>query len=133
MESKGKRGTGGSYMDVRTLKHRARLQEWSVRISECRASRKSVVSWCDENGINPKTYYYWEKALIRESTQAETEPSEGKSSVSLVQIQPNWLQYEPEQQGKVISIRCGNSVIELPIGMQAETIAELVGALNRHA
>ena len=40
----------------------ARLSEWKERIVECRNSGHTVQAWCEQNGINPKTYYRWEES-----------------------------------------------------------------------
>ena len=34
------------------LKHRAKLQEWSARIQDCRSSGLSVRAWCRQEEIN---------------------------------------------------------------------------------
>ena len=44
---------------VQGLKHAAKVQEWSVRIAECRGSGIGVKAWCRERGIALKTYYNW--------------------------------------------------------------------------
>ena len=44
-------------------KHESYLQLWRGRVMECRNSGKSVAVWCKENGINIKTYYYWQKQV----------------------------------------------------------------------
>lgn len=44
---------------VTFVKSEFRLQQWSRIISNCQSSGQTVVSWCKENGINIKTYYYW--------------------------------------------------------------------------
>jgi hypothetical protein len=44
-------------------KHESYLQLWRGRVMECRNSGKSVAVWCEENGINIKTYYYWQKQV----------------------------------------------------------------------
>ena len=46
---------------VQGLKHAAKVQEWSVRIAECRGSGIGVKAWCREHGIALKTYYNWER------------------------------------------------------------------------
>lgn len=51
-------------MDQVTLvKSEFRLQQWSDIIKNCQSSGQTVVSWCKENGINIKTYYYWLRKL----------------------------------------------------------------------
>ena len=31
---------------------------WTERIADCKNSGKSAQEWCEQNGINIKTYYY---------------------------------------------------------------------------
>lgn len=49
-------------------KHESYLQLWRGRVMECRNSGKSVAVWCEENGINLKTYYYWQKQVWDKAT-----------------------------------------------------------------
>lgn len=49
-------------------KHESYLQLWRGRVMECRNSGKSVAVWCKENGINIKTYYYWQKQVWDKAT-----------------------------------------------------------------
>ena len=44
-------------------KHESYLQLWRGRVMECRNSGKPVAVWCEEQGINIKTYYYWQKQV----------------------------------------------------------------------
>ena len=44
-------------------KHESYLQHWRGRVMECRNSGKPVAVWCEEQGINIKTYYYWQKQV----------------------------------------------------------------------
>lgn len=44
-------------MKVQTAKHMVRLQEWARQIQECQQSGQSVKQWCEEQGVNRKTYY----------------------------------------------------------------------------
>ena len=66
-------------MSVQKLTHEVRLQQWGGTIKDCRSSGKSVKSWCDEQKINIKTYYYWQKkvcqATCRELAMNHPQPS----------------------------------------------------------
>ena len=42
-----------------------RLAVWTQRIADCRSSGTSVKSWCLENGVSEKTYYYWQRRILR--------------------------------------------------------------------
>lgn len=52
-------------MKVQSVAHEIRLQTWSQRIKECRTSGKTVQTWCDENNINSKTYYRWQRIVCQ--------------------------------------------------------------------
>ena len=51
-------------------KHESFLQLWRDRVMECRNSGKPITVWCEENGINIKTYYYWQKKVWDKETRA---------------------------------------------------------------
>ena len=121
-------GTG-----VQELKLAARMQEWSVRIAECRSSGMGVKAWCKSQGIAATTYYHWERRFITEASQRLSLPASGQS-VTLMQVNPDTLPSgDVNTSGSGITICHGESVITLPAGSSAEAVAELVKALNRHA
>jgi len=45
-------------MDVRAIKHAAKLSEWQERIQACRTSGIPVKTWCEKNNISIKSYYH---------------------------------------------------------------------------
>ena len=121
-------GTG-----VQELKHAAKVQEWSARVAECRSSGIGVKAWCREHGIAPKTYYNWEREIVREATQQYALPAPAQGDM-LIRVNPDAM----PGGGTVaiesdITIRHGESIITLPAGSSAEAVADLVKALNRHA
>ncbi len=120
-------------MGVQAMKHAALLQEWSSKIAECRSSGMSVRAWCAEQGIPIKTYYYWEKRFVTEATQQLSLPASTQAGI-LMRVNPDALLGDTGGTiGSGITIRHGESVITLPAGSSAESVAELVTALNRHA
>ena len=121
-------GTG-----VQELKHAAKVQEWSARVAECRSSGIGVKAWCREHGIALKTYYNWEREIVREATQQYALPAPAQGDM-LIRVNPDAM----PGGGTVaiesdITIRHGESIITMPAGSSAEAVADLVKALNRHA
>ena len=51
-------------MTSNKLKHKAKLQEWSLAVQECRSSGKPDKQWCSENKIKVTTYYRWERGIF---------------------------------------------------------------------
>ena len=75
---------------VQELKHAARPQEWSGKDAECRSSGISVKSWCAEQGIALKTYYNWEKQIIKAATQQYALPVPARAGL-LMQVNPETM------------------------------------------
>ena len=120
-------------MSVQELKHAARLQEWSARVAECRSSGIGVKAWCAEQGIALKTYYNWEKQIVKAATQQYALPVPAQAGL-LMQVNPETMPSgEIETIESEVTIRHGESIITLHAGSNTETIADLVKALNRHA
>lgn len=121
-------GTG-----VQELKHAAKVQEWSARVEECRSSGIGVKAWCREHGISLKTYYNWERQIVREATRQYALPAPAQGGM-LVRVNPDAMPSgDTAAIGSGITIHHGESIITLPAGSSAEAIANLVKALNRHA
>jgi len=121
-------GTG-----VQELKHAAKVQEWSARVAECRSSGIGVKAWCRGHGIALKTYYNWERQIVKEATQQYVLPAPAQGDM-LIRVNPD----DMPGGGTVaiesdITIRHGESIITMPVGSSAEAVADLVKALNRHA
>lgn len=118
---------------VQELKLAVRMQEWSVRIAECRNSGMSVRAWCNEQGISVQTYYRWEKRFVEKATRELSLPASTRAGL-LMRINPETMPSdEMNTVGSCITIRHGESVITLPAGSSVEAVADLVKALNCHA
>ena len=84
-------------------KHESYLQLWRGRVMECRNSGKTIAVWCKENGINIKTYYFWQKRVWDKETQ------------TLVQGEPNQL---PQTQAVQFA--------QVNLGMESPSDADIV-------
>ena len=68
--------------EIAMVKKNVRLQEWNRQIEEQKSSGLSVREWCQQHGINPKTYYYHLRKVREEclrsgkaeNTQEKKEP-----------------------------------------------------------
>ena len=50
-------------MNMKKISHEMNLKKWTGIVEECRNSGQTAVKWCDENNINIKTYYYWQRKI----------------------------------------------------------------------
>jgi transposase-like protein len=46
-----------------------RRQQWLDIITACNASGLTKEEWCAQNGINTKTFYYWQRQLRHEALE----------------------------------------------------------------
>ena len=118
---------------VQELKHAAKLREWSAKVAECRSSGIGVKAWCREQGIAIKTYYNWERQIVKAATQQYALPTPSRTGL-LMRINPELLPNADTGRADTgIVIHHGESDIILPAGSSAEAVADLVKALNCHA
>ncbi len=79
---------------LRVISQQERMEVWAERIMACRNSGMSVRAWCLDNGLNEKSYFYWQRKLfhtlsqqrVQSTTFAEVTPkmvSGGSVAVSL--------------------------------------------------
>lgn len=91
-------------MEIQALTRNYRLQQWADIIARRNGSGMSIQAWCEEQGINQKSYYYWQRKL-REA--ASTQPR-GLSTVN-AQVPQGWttlgLQEEAAgSQGLIVEV-----------------------------
>lgn len=100
-------------------KKRDTQAKWSQRIAACRQSGLSVRQWCNEQGINPKTYYHWQRKLfLMAQVQAQVE----FASVPVMQ---------PDAESSVVAtLRNGDFVVDLYRGAAHEVIQAICQALQ---
>ena len=48
---------------MKKISHEMNLKKWTEIVEECRNSGQTAVKWCDENNVNIKTYYYWQRKV----------------------------------------------------------------------
>lgn len=100
-------------MAIAEIKQEVRLTEWAEQIQSQMQSGLSVRSWCAQNGINPKTYYYRLRRVREECVEAA----------------PAVVPLNFPKQGSNIHIVKNNLQISLPADISADTLTALVHEL----
>jgi hypothetical protein len=104
---------------VTAVKTEYRMKQWVERIEECRASGMTAKAWCETNGINIKTYYYWlHKIRVKVCDETETHA-----------IVP--LQIHPRETGTAITVNLGSISIKIADGTSSETITAVLDICKR--
>ena len=104
-------------MNTHELKHMARVAEWKEKVAICRSSEQTVKSWCEEEGISPKKYYYWERAVLAEA-EKQVATGDGQRISG------------EEQRALAAKVRKGRVEVEIYGGAEAETIEVLLRVLK---
>lgn len=71
-------------MNTREVTRQYRLNQWTEIIRECRSSGQTLSSWCAENNVNVKSYYYWLRKV--RTAACETLPVAGDNPKSIVPV-----------------------------------------------
>lgn len=98
---------------ISMVKREIQAAGWAERIKACQTSGQTVVKWCEENGIVPKTYYYHLRK-IREKVCEQIPVSIGELS---------------ENHGG-IRITTSGLTAEIADGTSAETIEAVIRAIK---
>ena len=130
-------------MDVRTMKHAAKLAEWRKKVQACRSSGLPVREWCKQNNVCWKTYYRWERVYLAEVSKQLAVPEQQLAARAnqIVRVDPSQMPDEMEDAGAAptdqktsnvkITLRYGGMSVEMPAGMEIAQIADLMNALGQ--
>jgi len=121
-------------MEIITAKRLIMLKQWSEMIHARRESGMTVNAWCQENGINEKTYYYRLKRLRVESLK---DPSLGAkllpcgSTPAPVFTKINLSSgTQARCSGSAVTVRFGKAMIDIHNGADPDIIASTLRVLN---
>ena len=121
-------------MDVQVVTREVRMQKWIGIVKACRSSGKTIAVWCDENDVNVKTYYYWQRKVCLETcgdietvqkSMSEILPSKEKVVFAELNIPKNNV-------GKIaVSVQRDNIHINVYSGADSSTVEAVFTALRK--
>lgn len=132
-------------MTIQELGKSAKIQEWASMIQACKSSGKSVKRWCEENDINPKTYYERHKkvceAMGDELSMADLQGVVYRDgNLGRLQAAQRWLpvtisadterDMQRQKQRHEITVSIDSCSIRAEEGTDAQWLAEVVKALH---
>lgn len=98
-----------------------RLKQWTQIVQACQASGMTTVSWCNQNNVKIKSYYYWLRrirSLAFENGSLELQSKEQ-------QIVPVSF-----RQRAAVTIHINSVSVDIPDGTSKETITAVLSALK---
>ena len=117
--------------------HQIRREQWSQIINNCLTSGQSKKTWCRENGVCEKTFYYWQRILRNEAyiemkqlSVPAPVPKAPELPVAFVERKPTPVNSEPVSAFQPdIVIRKGQLVLEISNSASPELLSQLGGLL----
>ena len=118
--------------------HQIRREQWSQIINNCLASGQSKKTWCRENGICEKKFYYWQRILRNEACMEMKQlsvpvsvPQNPELPVAFVELKPTPVNSEPASMFQPdLVIRKGQLVLEISNSASPELLSQLGGLLH---
>ena len=118
--------------------HQIRCEQWSRIITDCLASGQSKKTWCQENGVSEKSFYYWQRILRNEAyierkqLPAPTQVAlSSEPPVAFVELKSTKKETEVQSSFRPdIILRSGRLVLEISNTASAELLKQLGGILH---
>ena len=103
-----------------------RLKQWTKIVQACQTSEITVVSWCAQNNVNVKSYYYWLRRLRSMACKA------GELSIrsNEQQIIPLAFKQTESSVAAAITIHLPTVSVDIPDGTSRATIEAVLAALK---
>jgi len=121
-------------MSVQGVVRNVQMQGWAHQIDECERSGLSVRHWCEENGVNTKTYYYRRKRIREELFES----MESGGTTQLSQWTPKQAEVPVfaalpmrRRSEMAVTVQIGAHVADIHNGADAETVESVLRTLVR--
>jgi transposase-like protein len=127
-----KNSKGGLELNTREVTKSFRLNQWTEIIRECRGSGQTVSAWCNDHGINPKSYYYWLRRVRTAACEALPSLVTGNNAIVPVDIPVPTVETESPSQETTseIILHFGEIRLELRNNASATLIENTLRALQ---
>ena len=107
------------------------MREWAEMVRECRSSGFTVKEWCDNNGVNIKTYYYRLKRVRDFICDSKLENNMDSSDLSVRQdIVPLPMGNKSDNDAQQIRIASANISLELPVTVSPQLLKAAIEVLK---
>ena len=119
------------------ITHDVRTAQWAEIVRKCheRPENQSAKNWLNENGINEKQYYYWQRRLrnmAAGTTNKSLPTTRSSGEVTFIEMpSPNELPGKRMEEvtinsGPAALIRVGGLEIELHNGISDELLGKIL-------
>ena len=125
-------------MTTRESKRAVRLQEWGQMVKLCHESGLTVNEWCNQNGLKPACYYYRLSQVRKEIQNHNALMHQDHAMPTLVKVdvtsaEPQGSPGAKTSREQYFHLQYRSTVLDIPVGTNAEDIAEVLKAMGQHA
>lgn len=108
-----------------------RVQRWMETIRECAESGKKKREYCQEHGINEKTFYYWQRRLRdRMSSNLQNRLKEDRLPNPFVRLPGPADSSGPEGNESAVIVRVGSIRIEIRDSVDEALLTKVLRAAS---
>ena len=138
-------------IDTRKLAREVRLTHWGEIIRARQESGETVRGYCQANGINEKSYYYWQRRLreavceqlsVHQDVQQEILPDIHREEPQNPALpMPTFAKIKLPMYAEApsvgnantatVTVRIGAYTAEIPSGVGSETVEQVLRVLTR--
>ena len=120
-------------MNLLQTKHELNLVRWQAIVTECRDSGIPIRTWCRNNQINIKTYYYWQRKVWDRNFSFK---DANMVSCHNERSNPTFVEYKlPDRTATniAVTVRLEYAVLEIHNGADELAVASAMRALKSYA
>lgn len=110
------------------ITHEMRMEHWSALLQACYQSGLSKRVWCQQNDVNEKQFYYWQRQLRKQAY--ELQPVAKRQPAVFAQVQPCVADDHTVTALSNAIIRKGNLSVEISDDTSTELLLRILGALS---
>lgn len=126
-------------MNAKQKLHQAKLQEWTARFADQKASGLTVRQWCEINHFSFHTYNYW-KHLLKEEVVDQTLPdivplsipavSDSDSSLEITELRSIRSNCTIRPNHSLVKLGINGLSIEIKDSVPEELLSKLIKAVR---
>ena len=120
-------------MNVQKMTQEIRIKQWVDIIRECRNSGMTNKSWCEEQGVNLKSYYYWQRKVRRIAGEKYAMVQSSKNPIACEDAKPVFTEMrlpKYETTTPAVTLRIDSAVLEIQNEAERTTIENVLQALR---
>ena len=117
---------------VTATKAEIRLQSWARLIAECQSSQMTVRAWCEQQGIVPKTYYYWLRKVRERALENAPVPAGSIAPAAEPPVKLKKLEIQSPVSGMqaAVIVHLPQATVEVAQGTDQQTVEAVLRALR---